>query len=179
MSDWHLGISYLGNNLWNPGAQVTGQKLLFDRTISRTNRRDQLKIKHRQIFLDANIGFYYDNPTHWSIFNNYQVQYRRVRKKGRYQNLGIGAGALRTLLPETYNVANGTVSKVKYPGNWHFTPMVSIGIGRLWKRRGTNPWRLQVHTMILTNYNVSFTPLLNIEYGYVFGYHSKEIINEI
>jgi len=175
LTNWHLGFSYYGNNLWNPGLQVTGQKLVFERTIKKMQSNEKLKVKHQQVCFDASLGFYYDNPTHWTIHNSYEVLYRRVRKKGKYRSIGLGGGYLRTLLPETYRVdPQGQVSKVSLPGEWYGAPVISLGIGRLWKRSGTNPWRLQIHGKLLLNYNNSTSPMLNVEYGYLLGYKSKE-----
>lgn len=174
-SGWHLGVSYYGNNLWNPGLQVTGQKVIWEKTNIQAKRDETLRIKHQQFFIDANLGFFYDNPSYSALFNNYLIQKRRVSEKGKYISYGVGIGAMRTFLPETLVYAsNGSISKAKSPGNWYFTPEYTIGTGRLWKRNGTNPWRLQIHGMLQTNYNLGFNLLLNIEYGYIFGYSSKE-----
>ena len=175
LQDWHLGISYFGNNLWNPGLQFLGEKVIKEKMVSNV-RKDKTKIKFKQHVIDAKLGFYYDNPTHLAMFNNYTYNFRRVRNKGKFISIGAGPGVTRVFLPETYTVNNqGKVEKVKFPGRTYFTPVFSLGTGRLWKRSGTNPWQLKIHTFVQLNHNNGFLPLLNVEYGYLFGYKSKEI----
>jgi hypothetical protein len=177
--DWHLGVAYYGNNAWNPGLQITAQKVIWDRTKEKVRNNGKVQIKHQQFLFDANIGYFYDNPSQHVAFNNFQSLYRRVREKGKYRSMGLGLGYMRTFLPETYTVdQGGNVSQVDNPGYWYFTPTFTLGVGRLWKRNVSLPWRIQVHTLFMTNYNVGINPLLNIEYGYLFGYRSKENIDD-
>lgn len=171
-SEWKVTASYFGNNLWNPGLQFSLEKVLTTKSIEKS-KRDKIKIKHRQVYINGNIGFYYDNPTHLAVFNNYQVNLRRVREKGKYLTIGAGPGIVRTFLPETYEVTdNGDVVKVKYPGRLYAAPVLSFGTGRLWKRNGTFPWTLKIQNFWWLNYNNGVLPQINIEYGYHFGYRS-------
>jgi len=161
--------------LWNPGAQISGQKVFWEKIKTKVKKDESLHIKYQQYLLDANVGFFYDNPTYWAIFNNYIIQYRDLKEKGKYISYGLGLGYMRTFLPETYIVAaNGNITKATFPGNWYFAPEYTIGIGRLWKRNSSRPWKLQLHGIFLTNYNLGLNILFNIEYGFVFGYKSKE-----
>lgn len=175
LADWHLGVSYYGNNLINPGLQVTGEKLLWEKQKSRVRRNQSVELSYKQYLFDTNLGFFYDNPTYFALLNSYVIQQREVQEKGKYTSYGVGLGYIRTFLPETFSVAsNGSVTQAKRPGNWYFAPEVTIGLGRLWKRKSSQPWRLQVHALFLTNYNLGPNILFNVEYGYVFGYKSKE-----
>lgn len=173
-SDWKPGISYYGNNLWNPGLLIGFEKVLFEKE-KMIIKKKYSKIIYRQSVLDAKIGFYYDNPSHTAIFNHYTINYRRLKSSGRYSTFGLGPGITKTFLPETYQVNQaGVVSLLSIPGRLYFSPLISVGTGKLWTSSGRPGWQLKLHTSFLVNYNKFFIPLFNVEFGYTFGYTKKE-----
>ncbi len=174
-SNWNLTASYFGNNLWNPGLQVGGEKVVSNNTKTKVSENESLT-KHLQYYINGNFGFYIDNPTHWALFNNYQINFRRVQEKGKFISIGTGPGIMRTFLPETYRVTdNGDIERVKLPGRLYSAPVISLGVGRLWKRNNNNAWQFKIHNFWLLNYNNAVLPQIHVEYGYIFGYKSKEI----
>ncbi len=172
--DWHFVASYYSNNLWNPGLQIGAEKILSEKVKALTSGRNK-RLYYKQYVFKGDLGFFYDNPSYTAIHNTYSLNYRGVRNKGKFRNLGVGAGVYRTIYPETYGVTDaGEIERIRGAGRWYLAPSVNIGTGRLWKRKSSIPWDLKVHVVLLLNYNIAFVPLLNIEYAYPFGYESKE-----
>lgn len=175
--NWKFNVSYFGNNGWNPGLKLGADKVIKEKSLVRESRSKKY-YSFREHVVGFNMGTFYDNPTYTSFFMFGDYNHRRIANKGRYLNVGFGLGGFRNFLPETYQVNNGTVSKVRNAGRSYIAPSINTGVGRLWKRSGTRSWFLKAHCFLQLNYNLFPNPLFFVEYGYRFGIQSKEIRDE-
>lgn len=169
LEDLDYSISYFGNNAWNPGLQFSIEKLISEKEKTKI-RKETSKTNYKQRLLTANLGFYVDNPTHWAIFNNYQYTLRRISHKNRFLSISAGVGALRTFLPETYGISsNGNIEKKLLPGRYYFTPVISLGLGKLKHKTTNRGWQFKLHNFWLYKYNGGIVPQVHLELGYKFG----------
>jgi len=161
-------LSYNGNILYNPGLLLGVEQVVREKVKSKTVG-DLVRNKYRQHVIDAKLGFYVDNPTHWAVYNNFQYSMRWLSHRNFFTQLSLGPGVMRTFLPETYKVSDsGDIEKVTLPGRFYFTPAFSVGIGKSRKKVDRAGWQIKLHTFWLVNYNKGVLPQIYIELGYRF-----------
>ncbi len=168
------GISYYGNNLWNPGLNFRAEYVFYEKIktkVKQKKRGEKLKVRTHNFLLGGNVGFYWDPKSHVGAFNYYGITYRKTATKGFQYRVGLSPLAYyRSFLPETYEVDdNGNVKKLFLPGRNYYAPVFTLGVGKQRKEKYLNSWFLNLNVMVLMPYNTNILPLLYIEYGYTFN----------
>lgn len=146
-----LSVGYAGNNGWNPGVQV-GVKLLEEYS--------------PPAFFTCQMGAYWDPDSHVGVYLHAGIGYAMQLSEVSVLEWGVmPVGLYRSWLPQTFEVNDaGEVSVVSLPGNWYFSPSVSVRWARI-LRLMEGEWYIGIKGMALTPYNTSFLPLLLLEAG--------------
>lgn len=156
---YSLGI--VGNYLRNPGINLRYEHPLLIR------QREVPKRRARALYLNGNLGFYWDPYTHVATYLTAGIMYRRTYKGNFQTTLGINPlGVQRNFFHETYSVNDALeVERESLAGRTYYAPELIVGIGRI---RGNRARFLNLHIMILSKYNTAILPTFNWEFGYRF-----------
>lgn len=166
VKDLSYSISYLGNNLWNPGFKLGA---IAPKTSQIKSNKKEKKRTIQTNYIGS-LGFYHDQNSHSGVFVHAGWQRKKI-----YSNRffiaweGKPLGIYRSFLPETYKVAeDGSVTKVSIPGRFYLAPSASAGIGFVDRLNPNQGLFAKVNMMLLLPYNTYVMPLLNVEFGYQF-----------
>ncbi len=150
--EWN--VSYLGNNLWNPGLQVG--RLLPGRG-------------HHGVPLiyQAHLGAYWDPQTQFNLFAFAGWQYRGSFTKRDYFDIRVSPlGLFRSFYPEAYRVLdNGNTEKIFLPGRWYYAPEFSLTWGFQLKNEQIKQVYFGPQLFLLMPYNSRILPILNFQIG--------------
>lgn len=158
-----LEMSYLGNNLWNPGVKLALDTELSQQKLQSPQGKE--KSLHKSHRLDA--GFYVDPGSYTGLFINAGWQRKTIYPKRYFISWAANpVGLFRSFLPETYQVSpNGEIDKVALPGRLYLAPSFQAGVGRISGRHPNRSYFARLNMIILLPYNTFIMPLLNIELG--------------
>jgi len=156
------GISYSGNNLWNPGVKGAVYLVLKERSQS-TNS----SLQPGRLLLSNYFGFYHDPGSHSALYYTYGAEYKFPSEGNQLRSVYIHpAGIYRSFLPETYEVnATGTIERVSLPGRFYYSPAAGFRFGRTFTDKRIRGWQAGVTIVLLIPYNTYVMPLINIEAG--------------
>ena len=167
-------ISYFGYNLIKPGLKAGVNFNLRNRTIEKFTTKKSGKIIDKsgegQWLAGSAVGFFWQ-PGHISVFNYYEISYKRLRSANQTFNIvGFGPGIYRSVYPETYEVGeDGQVQKKTLSGRTYFAPVVSFGSGKNINNPLFQSWQFCTNLMFLFDYNTGIVPLLSFELTFNFN----------
>lgn len=159
------GMTYFGNNLWNPGLKVhMATHLKEKRKVKKYQKEDKSfeKVKWKRWNLQTELGFFRDRDSFLGLFAHACIQ-REKRKPIWVSAWNLGIGCFRSFYSELYEVEDGNVKKVILPGRWYFSPTLSYRFG--WKAGRADIFS-RIHTQYLFRYNGTVLPMINIEFGF-------------
>lgn len=115
-------VAYYGEMITHPGMKVGVDYRLKKWTKSKLKKGgNQTEITKRYL-LSPSIGFYYHRRYQTGVFLIPEIKYQKTHAKGRYIEMGLGAGYLRTIIPNTYTVdSNDGVDKTSAGYNYFAT----------------------------------------------------------
>ena len=93
-----INLSYFGEMITHPGLK-TG--VTFNLKNWNKNKID----------LTPSVGFFYHRNYQTGVFMLPELSYARMNKKGNYTAAGIGAGYMRSFIPNVYKLVDGEVRK--------------------------------------------------------------------
>ena len=114
--------SYFGETVTHPGLKigVTYQLKFWDKT--KTRKNGDKRIIQRSIELSPGIGFFYHKDYQTGLFVLPEWSYSRKNAKGNFLTAGIGAGYMRTFIPNVYDLnANGEIESIDAGYNYFLT----------------------------------------------------------
>lgn len=162
----YIGVSYLGNNIWNPGISLSmDNKIQAFKNLSFFN--------NSFIHIEAN--------AHWDIGNRTLLataigwkKYRSSLKKWSRSFTLKPLGITRSFSPKTYTInENGNVEEpTGFEGRFYYNPSIEISILRKYKDAGY--FRLAFEMSALYPYNYYTIPLIHLKVGYLFSYPCKK-----
>lgn len=143
-----FSLGYLGNNLWNPGINLS-----INKTIKENNHT-------------IDLGIFRDPGSHTAAFAVYGLQ----KNKAKWSFAAYPIGIYRSFLPKTYEVTpNGSISEPSnLAGNFYFSPAIAV------KRRHFKVLYSKIQFLVLIPYNTFVMPVLNIGVGYRINQKRKE-----
>lgn len=152
-----LSASYFGNNIWNPGLQVSGHWY----------REAQVhKKKTHYKFFEAGLAAYQDPGTSTNLL--IQGGLGRIRTKRHHwfiKTALLPLGISHSFLPQTYAVsADGEVKKLSLAGRNYFAPGLEIASGKFLKNG--HPLSCGINVSLLAPYNYFVVPLINLKLTY-------------
>lgn len=158
-----VNLSYFGNNLWNPGANI-GLEHVYAST-RRVNKKN--KTFDIEKLLISDLGFFHDRSRQTPVFTHLGVARRRYRESGLYGQWNFSPlGIMRSFLPETWVFQQGTSpEQVRFAGRWYYAPVMGWALGHQQAKSGRALFA-ELSTTVLFRYNRSVMPLLNCKVGY-------------
>jgi len=115
----NIGISYIGETITHPGAKLSLMYNLDHWNKVSKSKRGLAKTKIRDITLNVNFGGFFHNRYQTSFFLLPEIEFSQSNRKGWYWATGVGAGYMRAIIPNTYEVQDdGTVSEVNAGHNY-------------------------------------------------------------
>lgn len=127
-----FGLSYWGQTFTHPGMGVAYERLWKSIRKEKVKKSGKVKIHTHQLLWGNNLGFYNHAQNHFAIQLTTGLNYRYMRKKGKFFGIGIFAGYQQRFLNEdAFQVSNaGVVSEAKKTGSALFTTGIQTKIGR-------------------------------------------------
>ncbi len=122
-----VSFSYYGEMITHPGLKLSSDFKIkgWDKV-----KRDSLKKINKSFIISPALGFFHHRRYQTGLFLIPEVKYKRQNPKGRFYELGIGAGYLKTFIPNTYEVgSNGEVNKTT-AGHNYFATNYFISFGK-------------------------------------------------
>lgn len=168
-------VGYSGNISWNHGLNLGGEYVWKEKQMVKEKTRGQRTITH-QLLLNGNFGFStnFTNQTEHSFRTSYGLIYRRTNTKNWQLHVGLNPlGYYRSLLPETFEIKEGEVSKVKFPGRSYYSPSFAIGFGRFRKAKRLSGWYLNLNCAFRAPYNAAILPMFSVQCGFRFNLKKK------
>jgi hypothetical protein len=100
-----FNISYFGETITHPGT-----KLGATFNLKTWNRNT--------IALTPTVGFFYHKNYQTGLFVLPELSFKRYNKKGNYKAAGIGAGYMRSFIPNVYKIKNGEIKHISAGHNY-------------------------------------------------------------
>lgn len=125
-----ISASYFGETVTHPGLKfgVTYQLKCWDKT--KTKKNGKKRIFQKSIELSPVIGVFYHKDYQTGLFVLPELSYSRKNAKGNFLTVGIGAGYMRTFIPNVYDLnSNGEIESI-VAGYNYFLTNYSITFGK-------------------------------------------------
>ena len=167
--EWAVG--YYGDLIYNPGLRGGVELPWTYREVQKGNGR--LRINER--ILTGELAGYWNPNTHGAFLLGAGVIWRTTWTRWGGQ-IGLRLLPLvleRTLLSETYEVIDGRVNRVRFPGRTYYAPTVGFTFGKLRPGRQWSAYYFNTDLTVLWRYNRSVLPALRVAAGYRFGRGGK------
>lgn len=167
---------YYGTLLFDNGLNIGAEYLWKEKKKIKEKENGQ-KVTTHQLLINSSIGYStnFSNQSNRGLYTHFGLIYRRTGTKRWQLNVALNPlGYYRAFLPETFEVKDGTVSKVKFPGRNYYAPSFAIGIGKLRKNKRRSGWYLNMHIAFRTPYNGGFLPNISFQYGQRFNFKKKK-----
>lgn len=123
-------VSYLGETITHPGLKVGVAYQLKDWEKSKIRRNGKEKVVFKSLELSPAVGFFYHKDYQTGLFVLPELSYTRRRARGNYVTFGIGAGYMRTFIPNVYELSSSEGIKRVHEGNNYFITNYSVAFGR-------------------------------------------------
>lgn len=80
------------------------------------------KITNKKIEITPSVGFFYHKDYQTALFALSELDYSKKNAKGNFVSYGLGAGYLRTFLPNVYEISsNNKIEKIHEGKNYFLT----------------------------------------------------------
>lgn len=123
-------VSYFGETVTHPGLKVGVTYQLIDWEKSKIRRNGTEKVVFKSLDLSPAIGFFYHTNYQTGLFVLPELSYRRMKANGNHIVFGVGAGYMRTFIPNVYELRPGEGIERVQEGNDYFITNYSIAFGR-------------------------------------------------
>lgn len=164
-TDFKVGLSFDGFS--NAGLFIGAEHYLLE-SIRTKEKRKGMKTVRRQLLVHGNLGY----TTHFSTATQNGINaysgfiLRRVNNKSRELFIALNPlGVYRSVLTNTYEVVDESVSRISLPGRSYYAPSVAIGIGRFRKATKRSGWHLSLQANTFKNYNAEQLVFLSLHFG--------------
>jgi hypothetical protein len=97
-----VSISYFGETITHPGLKVGVDYELGSWQKSTTWKSGKSKMVRSSISVSANAGFFYHKDYQTGLFVIPEAGYTRKKANGNFVTYGLGAGYMRTIVPDVY-----------------------------------------------------------------------------
>lgn len=125
-----ISASYFGEVITHPGLKLGATYELKYWGKSKIKRNGIEKVFQQSFDLSPTVGFYYHKDYQTGLFVMPELSYTRKKVNGNFVTYGLGAGYMRTFIPNVYDLnSNGEIEKV-YKGNNYFLTNYFIAFGK-------------------------------------------------
>jgi len=169
-------VGYYGNLLFDNGLHLGAEYLWKEKKKTKEKKKGQKVVTHQLLF-NGSIGYStnFTNQTDNGLSTHYGLIWRRTGSKNWQLNIELNPlGYYRSFLPETFEVKEEVVSKVRFPGRSYYAPSFAIGIGKLRKDKRRSGWYLNLNLSVRTPYNAGILPHFSFQFGQRFNFKKKK-----
>jgi hypothetical protein len=126
----NIKAAYLGSIIY-PGFKIGAEFPMYAKETSITKKSGEVKVKLKERYITANLGYYYHKSFHANWMLSTEWQMRKTRENAWFTEWAAGIGYSRTVLDgTTYKVSDaGEVTKVSRTGNHYFLMSIYGGFG--------------------------------------------------
>jgi hypothetical protein len=122
--------SYFGETVTHPGLKVGVNYQLKNWDKTKIKKSGNEKVIQKSIDFSPSIGLFYHNDYQTGLFVLPELSYSRKNVKGIYMTYAVGAGYMRTFIPNVYDLnSNGEIEKT-HVGYNYFNTNYSITFGK-------------------------------------------------
>lgn len=122
--------SYFGETITHPGLKVGADFSCKSWSKKKMTKKGNEKVIQKNIYLCPCIGFFYHRDYQTGLFILPELTYSRKNAKRNYLSCAIGAGYMRTFIPNVYGLnSNGEIERV-HTGYNYFITNYSIKLGK-------------------------------------------------
>lgn len=125
-----INISYYGEIITHPGIRIGVDYDLKKREKTKDLRSENTKTIQHNLLFRPSIGLFYHTDYQTGLFIIPEIAYKRQNEKGSFIEFGIGAGYLRTFIPNTYIVDKNDAAEKVYPGYNYFASEYFVSFGK-------------------------------------------------
>jgi hypothetical protein len=125
-----VSASWFGETITHPGIKMglTFQLKSYEKSKAKKNGKQKLITK--SIDLTPSAGAFYHKNYQTAVFVIPELSYSRKNARGNYKSAGIGAGYMRTFVPNVYEFNGGGDIKKIHAGNNYFVTSCFITFGK-------------------------------------------------
>ncbi|MDC6366836.1 MULTISPECIES: hypothetical protein [Flavobacteriaceae] len=134
-----ISIGYLGEMVTHPGIKIGLSYTLLD-----WNKTKKEKTIVKSISLNPSIGTYYHRRYQTGVFILPELAINKVNEKGNGLSYGVGAGYLRTFIPNAFSVNDNNVVKKENVGYNYFLGSTFISFEKNLKFSTRKPLKLYI-----------------------------------
>tara|TARA_R110002050_G_scaffold6037_1_gene25783 strand:- start:1362 stop:1895 length:534 start_codon:yes stop_codon:yes gene_type:complete len=117
-----INFSYYGEMITHPGLKISADFNITEWDKIKSTNKDSSKTINKNILISPALGFFCHRRYQTGLFFIPEIKYKRQNPKGRFYEVGIGLGYLRTFIPNTYEVnSSGEVNKTNAGYNYFAT----------------------------------------------------------
>jgi hypothetical protein len=117
-----ISASYFGESLTHPGLKIGVSYHLKSWDKAKKGESFPPKIINKSFDLGPYIGFYYHKDYQTGIFILPEFSYTKKNTKGNFLTFGLGAGYMRTIIPNVYEInSNNEIEKTSEGNNYFLT----------------------------------------------------------
>ena len=117
-----ISASYFGESITHPGLKIGVNYHLKSWDKTKTKKNTSQKTIYKRIDLSPNVGFYFHKDYQTGLFVLPELSYTRKNAKGNFMIFGMGAGYMRTFIPNVYEInSNNEIEKTPEGYNYFLT----------------------------------------------------------
>lgn len=170
-------VSYFGETITHPGLKVGADFSCKNWSKKKMKKNGNEKIIQKNVSLCPGIGFFYHQGYQTALFILPELTYSRKNAKRNYVRYAIGAGYMRTFIPNVYGLSSeGEIERV-HAGYNYFVTNYSVTFGKVLsdKKKYVNNIFIKPQLLnVLPNYTKSVW-YFAIEIGVSFDLTKSEI----
>ncbi len=170
VNDKYIKAAYLGSIIY-PGFKIGIEFPMYAKETTITKQSGKVKVKLKERFITANLGFYYHKTFHANWMLSTEWQLRKTKQNGWFTEWASGIGYSRTVLDgTTYKVSDvGDVKIVKFAGNSYFLMSIHGGFGYdfMVKKQKLIKLYFKSGLFVLAPYNSFIYPRFSAEIGVI------------
>jgi len=125
-----ISVSYFGESITHPGLKIgIGYQLKsWDKT--KESKNASSKIINKSFDLTPSIGFFYHKDYQTGLFILPEISYARKNAKGNFIAFGLGAGYMRTSIPNVHEINSSNEIESTSGGSNYFATNYFISFGK-------------------------------------------------
>ncbi len=128
-------VSYFGETITHPGLKVGADFSCTGWSKKKIKKNGNQTVIQKNIYLCPSIGFFYHRDYQTGLFIISQLKYSRKKAKKNYLSYAIGAGYMRTFIPNVYVInSTGEIERF-HTGYNYFTTNYSVTFGKIFRNK--------------------------------------------
>lgn len=123
-----ISVSYFGEMITHPGLKINADFQL--KSWQKTKKKNgSPKLISKSLSLSPSLGLFYHRRYQTGLFFLPEICFQRQKQDGKFIEVGAGAGYLKTLIPNSFEVNDNEVQKSS-AGHSYFASSVFFSFGK-------------------------------------------------